>query len=40
MVEISFPEKKMEFNNVCIALANVDFSQGEYSILLNKRVIE
>ncbi len=39
-VEISFPENKLELDNVCIALANVDFSQGEYSILLNKRVIE
>ena len=39
-LEISFPENKLKLDNVCIALANVDFSQGEYSILLNKRVIE
>lgn len=39
-LEISFPENKLKLDNVCIALANVEFSQGEYSILLNKRVIE
>ncbi len=39
-VEMNFGENVKEINNVSIALANVDFSQGEYSILLNKRVIE
>lgn len=39
-VEIEIFKKKKEIKNVSIALADVDFSQGEYSVLLNKRVIE
>lgn len=39
-VEVEISKNKVEIKNVSIALTDVDFSQGEYSLLLNKRVIE
>jgi stage II sporulation protein GA (sporulation sigma-E factor processing peptidase) len=39
-IEVEISKNIVEVKNVSIALTDVDFSQGEYSLLLNKRVIE
>ena len=39
-IEIKLKNKKIRLNNICIAVADKSFADGEYNLILNKNVYD